>query len=43
VFEVIRTFEKQTGITINYKFTKQRKGDIATSYFSSKKALRELN
>ena len=43
VLEVIRTFEKQTGRTITYKFTKQRKGDIATSYCSSKKALRELN
>jgi len=43
ILEVNRTFEKQIGITIAYKFTKQRKGDIATSYCSSKKALRELN
>ncbi len=43
VLEVIRKFEKQTGTTITYKFKKQRKGDVAISYCSSKKALRELN
>lgn len=43
VLEVIRAFEKQIGISIPYKFTKKRKGDIAASFCSSKKALKELN
>ena len=43
VLEVIKAFEKQTGISIPYKYTKRRKGDVAISYCSSKKALKELN
>ena len=43
VLEVIKAFEKQTGISIPYKYTKRRNGDVATSYCSPKKALKELN
>ena len=43
VLEVIKAFEKQTGISIPYKYTKRRKGDVAISYCSPKKALKELN
>ena len=43
VLEVIKAFEKQTGISISYKYTKRRNGDVATSYCSPKKAFRELN
>ena len=43
VLEVIRIFEKQTGITIPFKFVKRRKGDIAVSYCSPKKVFKELN
>ncbi len=43
VLEVVKAFEKQTGISIPYKFTKRRKGDVAISICSPKKALKELN
>jgi UDP-glucose 4-epimerase len=43
VLEVIKTFEKQTGLIISYKFVKKRKGDAETSICSPKKALKELN
>ena len=43
VLEVIRAFEKHIRISIPYKFTKRRKGDIAVSFCSPKKALKELN
>ena len=43
VLEVIKLFEKQTGIPISFKFTKRREGDVAASYCSPKKALKELN
>ena len=43
VLEVIKIFEKQTGITIPLKFSKRRKGDAAVSFCSSKRALKELN
>lgn len=43
VLEVIKAFEKYTGICIPYKFTKRREGDAAISFCSSKKATKELN
>jgi UDP-glucose 4-epimerase len=43
VLEVIKTFEKQTKISIPFKFTKRREGDVAVSYCNPKKALKELN
>lgn len=43
VLEVIKAFEKQTGIIVPYKFTKRREGDAAISFCSPKKALKELN
>jgi UDP-glucose 4-epimerase len=43
VLEVIKAFEKHIGTSIPYKFTKRRKGDIAVSFCSPKKALKELN
>ena len=43
VLEVIKSFEKQTGLPISFKFTKRREGDVAASYCSPKKALKELN
>jgi UDP-glucose 4-epimerase len=42
VLEVIKAFEKQIGITIPYKFTKRRKGDIAKSFCCTKKAYKDL-
>lgn len=43
VLEVIKSFEKQTGVIISYKFVKKRKGDAETSFCSPKKALKELD
>ena len=43
VLEVIKSFENQTGISIPFKFTRRRKGDVAASFCSSKKAIKELN
>ncbi|MDA1284498.1 MAG: UDP-glucose 4-epimerase GalE [Proteobacteria bacterium] len=43
VLEVIKLFEKQTGIPISFKFVKRREGDVAASYCSPKKALKQLN
>lgn len=43
ILEVIKIFERQTGISIPFKFVKKRKGDIATSFCSAKKALKDLN
>lgn len=43
VLEVTKVFEKQTGITIPLKFSKRRKGDLAVSFCSPKRALKELN
>lgn len=40
---MIKTFEKQTGVLISYKFVERRKGDAETSFCSPKKALKELN
>ena len=43
VLEVLKEFKIQTGISIPFKFTNKREGDIAKSYCSSKKAFKELN
>ena len=43
VLEVVKTFEKQTGISIPYKFTKKRKGDPSVTICSPNKALKEIN
>ncbi|EDZ59890.1 UDP-glucose 4-epimerase [Candidatus Pelagibacter sp. HTCC7211] len=43
VLEVIRSFEKHTGILISFKFTKRRTGDVAESFCSANKAIKELN
>ncbi len=43
VLEIIKIFEKNTGISIPYKFVKKRKGDVASSFCNPKKALKELN
>ncbi len=43
VLEVIKTFEKQTGKFIKYKFSKRRKGDLGSTICSPNKALKELN
>lgn len=43
VLEVIREFEKQTGILIPIKFTSRRKGDAPISFCSSDKAFRHLS
>ncbi len=43
VLEIVKVFEKQIGISIPFKFVKKRKGDVAVSYCSPKKALKELN
>ena len=42
VLEVVKIFEKQTGIPIPYKFVKKRIGDVAASFCNPKKALKEL-
>lgn len=42
VLEVLKAFEKQ-GISIPYKFVKPRKGDVAASYCSPRKAFQDLN
>ncbi len=43
VLEVVEIFEKQTGISIPYKFTKKRKGDASVTICSPNKALKEIN
>lgn len=43
VLEIIKFFEKHTGISIPYKFVKKRKGDVASSFCNPKKALKELD
>jgi UDP-glucose 4-epimerase len=43
VLEIIKTFEKRTGVSIPYKFSKRREGDIAEFFCCSKKALKDLN
>lgn len=43
VLEVVREFEKQTGISIPIKFCGRRKGDIPISFCSPDKAFRDLS
>ena len=43
VLEVIKAFEKQTGISIPFRITKRREGDAEVSFCNPKKALKELN
>ena len=43
VFDVVHTFEKVSGKTINYKIVDRRQGDIAISYTDPSKAYKELN
>ncbi len=43
VLEVLKAFEKKTGIRIPYKYTKRRKGDSEATFCSPKKAFKELN
>ncbi|MEY8462948.1 UDP-glucose 4-epimerase GalE [Streptococcus merionis] len=43
VLELIKTFEKETGVDIPYQFVERRSGDIAICYANADKALRELN
>ncbi len=43
VLKVVEIFEKQTGISIPYKFTKKRKGDASVTICSPNKALKEIN
>ena len=43
VLEALKSFEKQTKISVKFKFSKKRKGDVPISYCSPKKAFKELN
>jgi UDP-glucose 4-epimerase len=42
VLEVIKAFEKETGIYIPFRFAKRRDGDVPISLSSSNKAFKEL-
>jgi UDP-glucose 4-epimerase len=42
VLEVVKEFQRQTGINIPIKFCKRRKGDVAQSYCSINKAYKNL-
>jgi UDP-glucose 4-epimerase len=43
VLEIIRLFEKETGIHIPIKFANRRKGDAPVSFCSPSKALQQLS
>lgn len=43
VLEVVKAFEKNTGIPIPFKYTKKRKGDNAVYYCNPTKSFNELN
>lgn len=43
VLEIIKIFEKVTGIKLNYKIGQRRTGDIESAYASSKKANKKLD
>ena len=43
VLEIVRTFEKNTGIKIPIKITNRRKGDVPVSFCSPKKSLQKLS
>ncbi len=42
VLDVVKAFEKASGVTINYKIVERRPGDIATCYSDPSKAYEEL-
>lgn len=42
VLDVVKAFEKASGVTINYKIAPRRPGDIATCYSDPSKAMAEL-
>ncbi len=42
VLDVVKAFEKASGVTINYKIVERRPGDIATCYSDPTKAFEEL-
>jgi UDP-glucose 4-epimerase len=43
VLDVVKTFEKVSGITIPYKFVSKRDGDVETNYANPTKAQKELS
>ena len=43
VIEMIETFEKSTGVSIPYKFSSRRPGDVESSYCNSKLAQKKLH
>jgi len=42
VLEAIKTFEKVTGVSVNYEIVEKREGDVAAIYSDSNKALQDL-
>ena len=42
VLDVVKAFEKASGVAINYKIVERRPGDIATCYSDPAKAYEEL-
>jgi UDP-glucose 4-epimerase len=42
VLEIVKAYEKATGLTVNYRITERRPGDIATCYADPKKAYEVL-
>ena len=42
VLEVIQTFEKVTGQSLNYKIVERREGDVVAAYAETSKAKNEL-
>ncbi len=43
VLDLVKAFEKASGVKINYKIVPRRPGDLATCYSDPSKALNELN
>ncbi|SED39820.1 UDP-glucose 4-epimerase [Tenacibaculum sp. MAR_2010_89] len=43
VLEIIKNFEKCTGVNLNYKFIGKREGDITSAFASTKNANEQLN
>lgn len=43
VLQMVKTFEEQNNLKINYKIVERRKGDIAVCYADPTKAFNELN
>ena len=42
VLEVVRTFEKATGVSLHYKIVNRRPGDVTKAFADTSKVLREL-